>query len=148
MIDRQHCKLQRDGISTSLPLAIRKFLLPPVCVLLSLISASAADWPQFRGPQGAGISAETGLPATWGPDENVRWKAPLPGRGLSSPVIAKGRVYVTACSGFQQPRLHVLCFDEASGKQLWERQFSATGNTLCHDKTCMAAPTPATDGEH
>jgi outer membrane protein assembly factor BamB len=41
----------------------------------------------------------------------------------------------------------VLCFGEASGQKLWERQFWATGNTFCHAKTCMAAPTPATDGE-
>jgi outer membrane protein assembly factor BamB len=41
----------------------------------------------------------------------------------------------------------VLCFDVATGKQLWERQFWATGLTGCHPKTCMAAPTPACDGE-
>src|SRR5205085_8282456 len=43
--------------------------------------------------------------------------------------------------------LHVLCFDLADGKKLWERQFWATGTTLCHPKTNMAAPTPVTDGE-
>jgi outer membrane protein assembly factor BamB len=62
-------------------------------------------------------------------------------------VVARGKVYVTACTGVLQDRLHVLCFDEATGKKLWERQFWATGNTFCHPKTCMAAPTPATDGE-
>src|SRR5262249_11890555 len=38
------------------------------------------------------------------------------------------------------------CLDAANGKKLWERQFTATGNTGCHPKTCMAAPTPTTDG--
>ena len=66
---------------------------------------------------------------------------------LSSPVIADGRVYLTACTGFEEKRLHVLCLDLKSGKQLWERQFWATGTTLCHPKTNMAAPTPATDGK-
>jgi outer membrane protein assembly factor BamB len=61
-------------------------------------------------------------------------------------VVAAGKVYVTACSGVLQDRLHVLCFDAATGTKRWERQFWATGNTLCHPKTCIAAPTPATDG--
>lgn len=108
---------------------------------------SAGDWRQFRGPGGAGVSDETGIPTTWGEKENIRWKADLPGRGLSNPVIAGGRVYVTACSGRAETRLHVLCFEARTGKKLWERQFWATGNTGCHEKTNMAAPTPVTDGE-
>jgi outer membrane protein assembly factor BamB len=107
----------------------------------------AADWPQFRGPDGSAVSPEKGLPTRWGPTENIRWKADLPGRGVSSPVVAGGRVYVTACTGYKQRRLHILCFEAASGKQLWERQLAATGNTQCNPKTCMAAETPATDGE-
>lgn len=110
-------------------------------------SPNPGDWPQFRGPGGTGVSEEAGPPDTWGPAENVRWKADLPGRGVSGPVVARGRVYVTACSGPRQERLHVLCFDTATGKKRWERQLWATGNTLCHPKTCMAAPTPVTDGE-
>ena len=110
-------------------------------------SLTAADWPQFRGPGGAGVSAEIGLPIHWSPSENIRWKAELPGRGVSSPIVAGGRVYITACSGYQERRLHLLCFDAATGAKQWERQFQATGNTLCHPKTCMAAPTPVSDGE-
>jgi outer membrane protein assembly factor BamB len=105
----------------------------------------AGDWPQFRGPGGTAVSDDTGLPLHWGPKQNVRWKADLPGRGLSSPVVAGGRLYVTCCSGHLQERLHVLCFDIATGKKRWERQFWATGNTMCNPKTCMAAPTPVTD---
>jgi outer membrane protein assembly factor BamB len=115
--------------------------------LLLAAPAPAGDWPQFRGPSGAGVSSETGLPVRWSQTENLRWKVALPGRGLSSPVIAGGRVHVTACTGVLQDRLHVLCFDAATGKKHWERQFWATGTTLCHPKTCMAAPTPVTDGE-
>jgi outer membrane protein assembly factor BamB len=109
-------------------------------------AARAGDWPQFRGPGGTAVADETSLPARWGPAENVRWKAALPGRGVSSPVVAGGKVYVTACTGVLQDRLHVLCFDAATGTKRWERQFWATGNTVCHPRTCMAAPTPATDG--
>jgi outer membrane protein assembly factor BamB len=107
----------------------------------------AADWPQFRGPGGTGISEEKGLPVKWSDTENLRWKVELPGRGLSSAIITGNRVFLTACSGYHQTRLHVLCFDTATGKKLWERQFWATGLTGCHPKTNMAAPTPVTDGQ-
>ena len=118
-----------------------------VLVPLLTVPAQAGDWPQFRGPGGTAVSEDTDLPVHWSATENVRWKVDLPGRGLSNPVIARGRVYVTASSGYRQDRLHVLCFDQADGKKLWERQFWATGNTISNPKTCMAAPTPVTDGE-
>jgi outer membrane protein assembly factor BamB len=120
-------------------------ILPPLLVIAS--SAPAADWPQFRGPLGMATSVEKDLPVHWSATENLRWKIDLPGRGLSNPVIADGRVYVTASGGWQQDRLHVLCFAAATGKKLWERQLAATGGTQSHPKTCMAAPTPCTDGK-
>jgi hypothetical protein len=107
----------------------------------------AGDWTQFRGPGGASVSEEKDLPVTWSADEGLRWKAELPGRGLSNPVISGGRVFVTASSGYQNARLHVVAFDAATGKKLWERQFASTGDTSCHPKSCMAANTPATDGK-
>jgi outer membrane protein assembly factor BamB len=116
-----------------------------VCVALQ---ARAGDWTQFRGPGGTAVSDEKDLPVTWSDMEGLRWKADLPGRGLSNPVISGGKVFLTANSGFQNCRLHVLAFDAATGKKLWERQFAATGDTSCHPKTCMAANTPATDGKH
>jgi outer membrane protein assembly factor BamB len=122
-------------------------------VLSTLVLASlaglvcAGEWPQFRGPGGSAVSQERDLPLKWSKTEGLRYKVELPGRGLSNPVIAGGRVYVTACTGYRQSRLHVLCLDEATGKKLWERQFTATGNTTCNDYTNMAAPTPATDGK-
>jgi outer membrane protein assembly factor BamB len=116
---------------------------------LGLCGASwAGDWPQFRGPGGSGVGAETGLPDRWSGTENVRWRADLPGRGVCNPVIAGGRVYVTASSGYRQDRLHVVCLDVGTGKKLWERQFWATGSTTSNPKTCMAGPTPVTDGDH
>jgi outer membrane protein assembly factor BamB len=114
--------------------------------LVWTVTALAGDWTQFRGPAGAGVLEEAGLPVRWSATEGIRWKADLPGRGLSNPVIAAGRVFVTACSGAQQERLHVVCFEAATGRRLWERQLWATGSTQCHAKTCMAAPTPVTDG--
>jgi outer membrane protein assembly factor BamB len=126
--------------------AMKRFLVG-VALLLLARPAGAGEWPQFRGPDGTAVSDEKELPAKWSTTENVRWKAELPG-GVSSPVVAGGRVYVTAASTFRQRRLHVLCFDAASGEKKWERQLAATGSTTCHPKTSMAAPTPVTDGRH
>jgi len=119
-------------------------------LLVALLCAStlpAADWTGFRGSAGLSVSPEKNLPTEWSATSGLKWKVDLPGRGLSNPVIADGRVYLTACSGYKERRLHVLCFDEATGKKLWERQFSATGYTACHPMTNMAAPTPVTDGK-
>lgn len=125
-----------------------KNLLLILTVVAALANLAAAAEPvSFRGPGGTGVFADTGLPTKWTADENIRWKAELPGRGLSQPVIAGGKVFLTACTGPDGGRLHVLALDLATGRKLWERQFAATGLTGCHPKTCMAAPTPVTDGK-
>ena len=118
--------------------------------LLSLVfgyagSSFAGDWPQFRGPNGTGVTDEKGLPTSWNKSEGLRWKVALPARGVSGPVVANGKVYITASSGKKDDRLHVLAFDFKTGEQLWHRQFAATGGTNCHPMTCMAAPTPVAD---
>lgn len=117
-----------------------------MAALIPLV-VQAGEVSQFRGTSGLGVSDQKDAPLTWSVKEGIRWKASLPGRGLSNPVIADGRVYATAASRVNQNRLHVLCFDEKAGKLLWERQFWATGHTQCHPKTNMAAPTPVTDGK-
>ena len=60
-------------------------------------AAPASDWPRFRGPNGSGVSPDTApAPVTWSPDENIRFKVPLAGAGVSSPMIVGGRVLVTS----------------------------------------------------
>lgn len=114
--------------------------------LLGSLTLASADWRQFRGPSGNGVVNDAALPAQLGAG-NIHWAIDLPGRGLSSPIIVGDRVYVTAASGPKQDRLHVICFSAKDGKKLWERQFRATGRTMCHEKTCVAAPSPVSDGE-
>ncbi|HKB03024.1 MAG TPA: PQQ-binding-like beta-propeller repeat protein [Gemmataceae bacterium] len=113
--------------------------------LLAAGLATAAGWTQFRGPNGSGVSDETGLPTTWGPTENVRWKADLPGRSVASPVVWGKKVFITSATGPKFERLHTLCLDADTGKVLWQRQLAATGYTACHPKSSMAAPTPCVD---
>ncbi len=60
-----------------------------------LTAAVAEDWPQFRGPNGSGVSVSTGLPEEFRPEKNVVWKTALP-PGHSSPVLTRDRIFVTA----------------------------------------------------
>ena len=62
-------------------------------------SVSAADWPQWRGPRGTGITDERNLPERWSATENVAWKASLAGLGVSSPIVSGDRVFVTSQIG-------------------------------------------------
>ena len=53
-------------------------------------------WPQWRGPQGLGVSSAPNLPVTWSADSpNIKWKTFIPGRGNSSPIVSNGRVILT-----------------------------------------------------
>jgi outer membrane protein assembly factor BamB len=114
---------------------------------LLVVGVAAANWPQFRGPDGTGVSPEKGLPTTFGPTENVKWKADLPGRSVASPVVFGKKVFITAASGPRLDRLHVVCLDTDTGKLLWHRQLTATGSTACHPKSSMAAPTPCVNAD-
>jgi hypothetical protein len=114
---------------------------------LLALAAVAADWRQFRGPAGAGVADGPAPPADLSSKSAVVWKAPLTGRGLSSPLVVGDKVFVSASSGHRQDRLHVLAFAAADGKRLWERTVLASGPTASHPKTCMAAPTPVSDGK-
>ena len=116
-----------------------------ILAFVAVFLLTGADWTQFRGADTSGVSSDRNVPTSIG--ENLAWTADLPGRGLSGPIVVGGRVFLTASSGYQQDRLHILCFDTSTGKKLWERQFWATGRTLCHPKMCNATPTPASDGK-
>jgi outer membrane protein assembly factor BamB len=116
--------------------------------LLFFCGSTRAEWHRFRGPDGNGyISGSKELPPELG-ENTLAWKATLPGRGLGSPIVIGDRVIVSAASGPHQDKLQILCFSNQDGSELWRRSFWATGRTMCHKKTCVAAPTPTTDGKH
>ena len=112
-----------------------KFLLPRLAaasLMLAAISSPAADWAQFRGPSGLGVSDETSLPTKWSAAENLVWQVDLPGAGSSSPIVVGDRVFVTCYSGYgitegkgEQKDLlrHLLCIDRKLGGVLWHKQF-------------------------
>lgn len=108
----------------------------------------AADWPQFRGPNASGVADGAELPLKWSRTENLAWSVKLPGPGLSCPIVVGDKVFVTACSGPRQERLHVLAFAAATGKKLWQRNLTATGSTMHYlGDNSMAAPTPVADAK-
>jgi outer membrane protein assembly factor BamB len=123
-------------------------------IVLSIISPLwGRDWPEFRGPDGQGHAAESGLPDSWGTSKNIAWRVDLPGSGWSSPVVSKGRVYLTAAvralgkSG--QTSLRALCLDARTGKGVWDKEVfgEKPGSPAVHPKNSHASPTPLTDGE-
>jgi outer membrane protein assembly factor BamB len=116
--------------------------------LIVVSEVSAADWLQFRGSDNRSVAASANVPTQFSADKNIAWKSPLVGKGVSGPIVVGNKVFVTASSGpVVQNRLHVLCFDATSGKQLWHRQFWATGRCFHHPTSANAAPTPASDGQ-
>src|SRR6185437_7320977 len=91
-------------------------------VFLFAVQATAAeDWPQFRGPAGNGISAATNVPVSWNATEHVVWKQAIPGSGWSSPVLSRGKLYLTTADevGAEVTSLRVLCVDAADGRIVW-----------------------------
>ncbi len=57
---------------------------------------SGGPWPQWRGPEGTGVSTDPDLPEKWDENSaNVKWKTPLAGRGCSSPIVSGDRVFIT-----------------------------------------------------
>jgi outer membrane protein assembly factor BamB len=92
---------------------------PALAILIvSLTSApTGANWPQWRGPSGLGVSAESGLPATWSARENVAWNVTLAGLGSSSPIVWNDQVIVTSQNGSapRRPGSHpMLARDDAA----------------------------------
>jgi outer membrane protein assembly factor BamB len=114
-------------------------------LLFHPLFASAADWPQFRGPQSSGRAVPEGpLPTDIGPDKHVLWKTELP-PGHSSPAIVDGKIFLTAVR--DKEHLETICLDRASGKILW--RVEALHKTLeeIHGIGSYAQPSPAADAE-
>lgn len=96
-------------------------------LLLSFsLSASGADWPQWRGPDRTGISKETGLAKEW-PKEGPKllWQAKDLGDGYSTPSVVGDRVYLISNQGMDDEYVHAL--STADGKQIWKTTIGKVG---------------------
>ena len=119
-----------------------------VIVLVLATRLLAEDWPAFRGPTGQGHSSERNLPLEWSESRHVIWKAPVPGRGWSSPVVAGGRVWLTTSVTDRGASLRLLGFDVATGRELVNVEAIHTPSArLLNEKNSLASPTPIVDGD-
>src|SRR5947207_5455714 len=108
------------------------------------LSALGSNWPQWRGAQGTGVSAEKNLPLHWGTNENVRWRVPLPERGNSTPIVWGQRVFITQAT---ENRRTVRCFSRGDGKLLWQSVVTYPEKEPTHETNPLCSASPVTDGE-
>jgi outer membrane protein assembly factor BamB len=125
---------------------VRRFAITLSAALLVALSQSVsnqapADWPQWRGANRDGKSAETGLLAQWpagGPP--LVWKAGGAGSGYSSMSVVAGKLYTVGARGGTE---YVHAFDIATGRKLWE---AANGSEYSNDRGNGPRGTPTIDG--
>ncbi len=106
-----------------------------------------ADWPQFLGPTGKGITSVQGLPTEWSESKNVRWYCPLNGLAWSSPIVVGKHIYLTNAKPAAEGegwRLTLACVESDSGKLIFEKDvFPLSPNSPeIHKKNSHASPTP------
>lgn len=128
-----------------------------VLLTLAFNSAAAADWSQFRGPGGSGVSDAKGTPLKWGDSEGIAWKTELPGPGASSPVVFGNKIFLTCYTGvapgrgtsLDELKRHVLCLDRATGKLLWNTPVPADlpEQSGIREDHGYATSTPVVDAE-
>jgi outer membrane protein assembly factor BamB len=146
-------------------------MLTLLLIPLTLLAADG-DWAQWRGPDGNGV-AKGDAPLTWSNTEHIKWKAEIPGRGYSSPVVWGDKIFVTTSvptgspapadapparsrgfggAGGPQPeqKFMLLCLDRKTGKLLWERvATTAAPHEGYHPQYgSFASNSPVTDGKH
>ena len=134
---------------------MKRFLKIAVLVVSTAsVSATAlkTEWPQFRGPTGQGLAVATGLPVEWSATKNVAWKQPIPGLGLSSPVLSGGRIFLTTAMKDEAgtPGVQLWCCDAATGSVEWRTIVFTTGELPPregHERNSPANATVVVEGE-
>ncbi|MCA9117095.1 MAG: PQQ-binding-like beta-propeller repeat protein, partial [Planctomycetaceae bacterium] len=128
-------------------------------MLAGATSASAENWPSWRGPTQNGISQETEAPVRWDRETNVAWRLPLPGSAGATPVVWGDRIFLTsaageATEGGEQKEAApentelVLLAVSTEGKILWRQVVGHGDKTVRGDEGNAASPSPVTDGKH
>ncbi|MGB0716312.1 MAG: PQQ-binding-like beta-propeller repeat protein [Phycisphaerae bacterium] len=118
-----------------------KWMGTPVIVVLVATSLQAADWTQWRGNGRDGVWRESGIVDKFAkPQLDIKWRAPI-GGGYSGPTVANGKVYITdrILDPKQQERTH--CFDQKTGKLLWQHTYACPYRDVGYDAGPRAAVT-------
>ena len=106
-------------------------------------SSDRSVWPNWRGPTLNGVASGKGYAVSWSPDDNVRWRVPLPGLGASTPAVWGDRLVLTCdIEGHDG----ILCIDRA-GKECWRQQLGDIRPGK-HKKATGCNSSPVTDGDH
>lgn len=116
-------------------------------ILLALVctSASAAHWPQWRGPNQDGSSNVKNLPEKFSKTEHVKWAAPLPGLSASVPAVWGDSLFITAPVA-EEEKFYGICLDAKTGKERWRKALAS--GTRWDKASNLASPSPVTDGKH
>ncbi len=111
---------------------------------ISAAGLSAADWPQWRGPDRSNVSKDAGLLAEWPKDgPPLAWTAEGLGQGVPSVAVAGGKAYVL---GYRDEKEHLTCLDEKDGKPVWSTPVGPTVNEL-PSMRWLSQRTPTVDGD-
>ncbi len=115
--------------------------------LADRFKVAETDWPWWRGPHRNGEASSNQTPPTqWSDNNNIAWKAPLPGRGHGSPTLSGDRIFIQTADESNGAQM-VLCFSRSTGKQLWKSVVHASGGMRKNNKSTAASSSPACDGE-
>ena len=112
--------------------------------MLGLV-AFAADWPQWRGPNRDGVSAEHGLLKKWpeaGP--KLLWQSKELGQGYGSPAVVGESLYIMGNKGMDDEFVQHL--NVADGKTIWTSRIGKVGENQRANYP-GARSTPTVDGE-
>lgn len=112
--------------------------------LIVLVAAIAAfgQWPEFRGPDGAGVSRTAAIPTTWSEQQHVRWKVPIHGRAWSSPVVLGRQIWLTTATP-DGKQLSALAVDKETGRTIFDlKLFDVATPQFAHAFNTYASPTP------
>lgn len=113
-------------------------------VLIQTAHAASTSWPQFRGPNGAGVADGQHPPVHFSPGTNELWRTALPS-GASSPCVWADRIFLT---GFSEGKLETICLHRRDGTVRWRRVAPAERLEAFHPaEGTPASATPNTDGQ-
>ncbi|HET9524605.1 MAG TPA: PQQ-binding-like beta-propeller repeat protein [Pyrinomonadaceae bacterium] len=104
-------------------------------------TASAENWPQWRGPALNGVSNEKNLPVKWTTEENIVWKLALPGVSGATPIIWRNHIFLNVADN---GNLFLWAVDKSKGEVLWKKPLG--GGDVKMRKHNMSSPSPVTDG--
>ncbi len=152
------------------------FLMASAAFGREAVDEKQSSWPQWRGPLATGVAPGANPPVQWAENKNIRWKVAIPGRGLSSPIIWKDRIFLTATIETEMevrqekvkaveaetPAFHrtrarmprkvlqfvVMALKRSDGSVLWKRTVCEVApHSATHADGSWASGSPATDGE-